>query len=116
MLGAKAAFSNALVIEPAAKVAGGSGFSFRRANAGRYPTKVERAVREYRRIAAGECLGYNIYRSTSGERTGGLNKVPVSGKEFSDELFEFSKDYFYFVRAVSPGMQAEPVEAANLTF
>jgi fibronectin type 3 domain-containing protein len=59
-------------------------------------------------------LGYNVYRSTSPKDPGKLlNKTPVAAAGFDDEFFEFAKDYYYFVRAVSVGTQAEPIESAE---
>ncbi|MBP7475690.1 MAG: hypothetical protein KA810_10570 [Pyrinomonadaceae bacterium] len=112
--GQKAAFSNALVIEPAAKVASAP------ASLSGEPTQ-DAVILKWNAPAANidgttpvNVLGYNIYRSISEKEPAKLlNKVPVSGKEFSDETFEFNKDYFYFVRAVSPGTQAEPVESGE---
>jgi hypothetical protein len=59
-------------------------------------------------------IGYNIYRSPS-EKVAGtlLNRQPVAGPEFRDEAFEFEKEYFYFVRAVSLGPDGEQVESAE---
>lgn len=59
-------------------------------------------------------LGYNIYRSNSDKEPGKLlNKAPINAAGFDDEFFEFGKDYYYFVRSVSVGTQAEPVESSE---
>jgi fibronectin type 3 domain-containing protein len=42
-----------------------------------------------------------------------LNKTPLPGTAFDDEFFEFGLDYYYFVRSVSVGTQAEPIESAE---
>jgi len=62
----------------------------------------------------GAILGYNIYRSPSEKEPGRLlNKSPLTNLVFDDDFFEFGKDYYYFVRAVSAGVEAEPVESAE---
>lgn len=109
--GQKAAFSNALVIEPAAKVAG-------------HPLELTaEASQEAVRLrwqapvtnidgSPVSILGYNVYRSASMQESARLlNSTPIPATNYDDELFEFEKDYFYFVRAVSVGLQAEPVES-----
>ena len=42
-----------------------------------------------------------------------LNKTPVTAAGFDDEFFDFGKEYYYFVRAISIGTQAEPIESAE---
>lgn len=112
--GQKAGFSNSLLIEPTSKVA---------AN----PTALQaEASQEAIRLTwlpsrgnidgstPPSILGYNVYRSTSQKEPGKLlNRNPVSAAAFDDEFFEFGKEYFYFVRAVSVGTQAEPIESAE---
>lgn len=112
--GQKAAFSNALVIEPAAKVAAAPTSLAGEPTQDAVLLKWNAPPTNIDGTTPVNVLGYNIYRSTSEKEPAKLlNKVPVSGKEFSDETFEFNKDYFYFVRAVSPGTQAEPVESGE---
>lgn len=112
--GQKAAFSNFLVIEPAAKVAS-------------EPTSLRAEVTqdsidlEWAAPAANadgttpvNLVGYNIYRSGSRTQAGRLlNKIPVRDARYSDETFEFDKDYFYFVRAVSSGTGDSPTESTE---
>ena len=57
-------------------------------------------------------LGYYVYRSTSeNEPAKLLTKTPVTGTTLRDEFFEFGKQYFYFVRAVSASTEATPIES-----
>ena len=112
--GQKAAFSNLLVIQPEAKVAGG-------------PTAVSAAVTqdsiELKWTAPDKnadgttpvnLLGYNVYRSESRDKAAKLiNQRPLSATEFADTTFEFEKDYFYFVRAVSAGTGDQPTESTE---
>lgn len=112
--GQRAAFSNVLLIEPASKVA-------------ERPTSLTADLSQdavtlhwvpptanVDRSTPVSILGYNIYRSES-ETTPArlLNKTPVTGAEYADEFFDFGKQYFYFVRTVSVGLAAEPVESTE---
>lgn len=112
--GQKAAFSNSLLIEPASKIAAA-------------PTQLtaepsQEAVRltwqppatNIDQSSPPSILGYNIYRSPSTTQPAKLlNKTPITSANFDDEFFEFNKDYYYFVRAVSIGTGAEPIESAE---
>jgi hypothetical protein len=112
--GQKAAFSNFLLLEPAARIAA--------APSSLSATLSQDAVAlEWNAPAANvdgstpvSLLGYNIYRSGSEDVPGKLlNKAPVSGTNFKDEFFEFDKPLFYFVRAVSVGTGGEPIESGE---
>ena len=112
--GQKAAFSNFLLVEPAAKVAGA-------------PTSLSAVVSqdaislEWVAPAANadgstpaNLLGYNIYRSGSKTDAGKiLNKAPVTDTKFPDRFFVFDKEYFYFVRSVSVGTGGLPIESSE---
>lgn len=112
--GQKAGLSNSLLIEPASKIAA--------APTGLAAAPSQEAVLLTWRPPAlnidqtspPSILGYNVYRSTSLTQPAKLlNATPVTTTVFDDEFFEFKKDYYYFVRAVSVGTQAEPVESAE---
>jgi len=112
--GQKAPFSNALVIEPTSKVAG--------APADLAAQTTQEAIRlTWQPPQANVDLsmpasvsGYNIYRSTSDKTPGRLlNREPLPAAAFDDQAFEFGKDYYYFVRAVSLGLGSTPVESAE---
>lgn len=112
--GQKAAFSNFMLIEPAAKVAAA-------------PTSLSAAVSQDALTLAWEAptanadgstavnlLGYNIYRTDSKTEAGKmLNKTPVAEVKFPDRFFEFEKEYFYFVRSVSVGTGGVPIESGE---
>lgn len=112
--GQKAAFSNALLIEPAGKVA---------ANPGGLAVTVDQDAihltwqpprQNIDTSGPASIIGYNIYRTTSETQPARLlNTSPVTLTAFDDEFFEFNKDYWYFVRAVSVGLAAEPVESTE---
>lgn len=112
--GQKAAFSNFFLIEPASRIAGAPtsltaeisqdkiGLAWRPPEAnvdGSTPASV---------------LGYNVYRSASEREPAKLlNKTPVTDLTYEDRFFEFGKEFFYFVRAVSLGSDGQPVESTE---
>lgn len=112
--GQKAGFSNALLIEPTSRIASNpSGLT---AETNQDAIRLEWSAPEQNvdGTKPASLLGYNIYRSTSMRETAVLlNKAPLGGTSFEDPNFEFGKEYFYFVRAVSVGLQAEPVESSE---
>lgn len=112
--GQRAAFSNFYLVEPAARIAAA-------------PTALstELSQESIRLVwippaanvdgtAPANLLGYNVYRSES-ETTPArlLNLTPVSDTTFEDRFFDFEKEYFYFVRAVSLGTDATPTESSE---
>ena len=112
--GQKAAFSNSLLIEPTSKVAGGPTSLSTEASQNAVRLKWQPPATNIDGSTPVSILGYNIYRSTSEKEPGKLlNKTPVTATDFDDEFFDFDKDYYYFVRAVSVGVQAEPVESSE---
>jgi fibronectin type 3 domain-containing protein len=110
--GQKASFSNFLLIEPSAKVA---------ANPTELKADLSQDALKLSWIAPTanvdgttppNLIGYNVYRSASDKEAGVLlNKTPVTETTYSDTFFDFGKDYYYFVRAVSVGSDAIPTES-----
>ncbi len=112
--GQKAAFSNFLIIEPNSKIA-------------ESPTNLKIELTEpfinltwavpqanVDKSSPANIIGYNVYRLSDSERPPKLlNSAPVTNAEFADSSFEFNKDYSYFVRAVSLGNNAQPVESLD---
>jgi hypothetical protein len=112
--GQKAAFSNFLLIEPAARVAD-------------VPAALEGAVSQTAVALSWRApsqnvdnstppniLGYNLYRldhASNSLKT--LNAATVTRTEFLDTGFEFGKDYTYFARTVSLGTNGEPLESLD---
>jgi fibronectin type 3 domain-containing protein len=110
--GQKASFSNFYLLEPASRVA-------------EPPTSLAVALSQdtvglsWVAPAANvdgstpaNVLGYNLYRSTSEKEPAKLlNKTPAIDLTYEDRSFEFEKNYFYFVRAVSLGTDGQPVES-----
>lgn len=112
--GQRAAFSNFFLLEPAARIA--------TAPASLETVLSQEAIRlDWTPPAANvdgttpvNILGYNIYRSESETSPAKLlNETPVSDTLFEDRFFDFEKEYFYFVRAVSLGTGAVPTESSE---
>ncbi|MEO6050145.1 MAG: hypothetical protein ABIP78_02295 [Pyrinomonadaceae bacterium] len=112
--GQKAGLSNSLLIEPTSKVAANPTSLSAEPSQDAVRLKWQEPSANVDGSTPLSLLGYNIYRSNSEKEPGKmLNKTPVSTTAFDDDFFDFGKDYYYFVRAVSVGTQAEPVESAE---
>lgn len=116
--GQRAAFSNFLLIEPAARIA-------------LPPTLIstDKEVSEdaititWQPPAANidgstpvNLLGYNIYRVSESENVNDqtpINESLVSGTQYQDKNFKFGERYRYVVRAVSLGTEGGRVESLN---
>lgn len=110
--GQKAAFSNFLLIEPSAKVANNPGLLTAKTTEEAIFLDWEAPQTNADGSAPVNLLGYNLYRSNSENEPGKiLNETPISATNYLDKLFEFNKEYFYFVRAVSLGNEGEPIES-----
>lgn len=112
--GQKASFSKLLVIEAASKVAAApaslSGFVSQDA----VNLKWEPSSANADGSMPANVIGYNVYRSDSSAATGKiLNKTPVTEVSYPDRYFEFDREYFYFVRAVSVGANGIPLESSE---
>lgn len=112
--GQKAAFSNALLIEPAGKVAANPADLVVTVSQEAVHLTWQPPTQNIDLSSPASIIGYNIYRTTSETQPARLlNTSPVTLTGFDDEFFEFNKDYWYFVRAVSVGLAAEPVESTE---
>lgn len=112
--GQKAAFSNFLLIEPAAKIAARPELLTGTVtqNEIRLTWKAPEANVDGSRPV--NILGYNLYRSNSANEPAKiLNAAPLTDTDYTDNFFEFGSNYFYFVRAVSLGGNGEPVESTE---
>lgn len=112
--GQKAPFSNIVVIEPESKVAAPPNSL----SADVTQDAVELSWAAPSSNADGttpvNLAGYNIYRSMSKTQAAKLlNKTLVTETRFADRTFEFEKDHFYFVRAVSTGTGDTPTESTE---
>ncbi|HEY0657133.1 MAG TPA: hypothetical protein VGD05_01600 [Pyrinomonadaceae bacterium] len=110
--GQKAAFSNFFIIEPSANAS--TNPSFLTAT-----TTQEAVLLEWKPPESNvngnttvNLLGYNLYRSNSEtEMARLLNEIPITKTNYADNFFEFNKEYFYFVRAITLGNNGEPLES-----
>ena len=115
--GQRAAFSNFLLLEPAARIA-------------QAPTMISTGneVGEEAITIAWQAppanidgstpvnlLGYNVYRAadTASDVSQALNDAPISGTTYQDRNFKFGETYRYVVRAVSLGTEGGQVESIN---
>ena len=116
--GQRAAFSNFLLIEPAARIA-------------KPPLVIEtgKEVSEHAITITWQppaanidestpvnLLGYNVYRMDESQTDVGqvpINKSLVSGTQFENKEFKFSANYRYVVRSVSLGTEGAQVESLN---
>ena len=114
--GQSAAFSNFLLIEPAAKVS-------------EPPTSVRRELSESAITINWEApktnidgstpvnlLGYNVYRATTAQPEVSqkpINQELIAATKYPDRSFKFGQRYTYVVRTVSLGTEGKPVESLN---
>jgi hypothetical protein len=115
--GQRAAFSNFLSIEPAARIAQAPTLST--------PPKIaeDSITLSWLPPTANidgstpvNLLGYNVYRTDESQTQPGnqpINSALISGTEYTDKNFQFGKDYGYIVRSVSLGTGGAQVESLN---
>ena len=115
--GQRAAFSNFLTIEPAARIAQAPTLSSD-------PKLTEDAITLTWQAPAANIdgstpvnvLGYNVYRLEESQTEPSqvpINSALVSGTEYADKNFQFGNNYRYVVRAVSLGTGGGQVESLN---
>jgi hypothetical protein len=116
--GQRAAFSNFLLIEPAARVAQAPVLQ----NTGNEVTENSIVITwqppsaNIDGSAPVNLLGYNVYRMDESQSTPGqtpINSELVNGTQFADRNFKFGGQYRYIVRAVSLGTEGAQVESLN---
>jgi len=115
--GQRAAFSNFLSIEPAARIAQAPALSTQ-------PKVAEDSITlSWQPPSANidgstpvNLLGYNVYRTDEAQTDPGnqpINSALVSGNEYADKSFQFGNNYRYVVRSVSLGTGGAQVESLN---
>ncbi len=115
--GQRAAFSNFLLIEPAARIAqaptllAGGPESETGINLTWQPppANIDGSVPV-------NLLGYNVYRLDDPQKEVGqspINQALVAGTQFTDKNFKFGSNYRYVVRSVSLGTEGAQVESLN---
>jgi predicted phage tail protein len=115
--GQRAAFSNFLSIEPAARIAQAPALS------SEVKIAEDAITLSWQPPAANidnstpvNLLGYNVYRTDESQTAPGnqpLNTTLISGNEYADKNFQFGSNYRYIVRAVSLGTGGAQVESLN---
>lgn len=112
--GQRAAFSNFLLIEPTAGVAGVPTGVRLEESQDAVTVSWEAPEANVDGTAPANVIGYNVYRTNENGETRRLNEDdPVSVTSFRDELFRFGESYTYFVRTVSLGANAGQVESLD---
>lgn len=110
--GSKAAFSNFLLIEPIAKIANFPTLSPVQVTQDEVKLEWQSPETNIDSSKPANIIGFNVYRASEKEETAQLiNQNPLTKNEFSDRNFEFETKYRYFVRTISLGTNAEPVES-----
>lgn len=114
--GQRAAFSNFLLIEPAAKIAEpptitGSELSQNALTIIWTPpsTNIDGSTPV-------NLLGYNLYRVEKSQTEIGqtpINSTLITGTRYSDQSFRFGEEYNYVVRSVSLGSSGDQIESLN---
>ena len=115
--GQRAAFSNFLNIEPAARIAQAPTLSNDVKLAEDSITlSWQPPTANIDNSTPVNLLGYNVYRTDESQTAPGnqpLNAAPISGTEYADKNFQFGNNYRYIVRAVSLGTGGAQVESIN---
>jgi predicted phage tail protein len=114
--GQRAAFSNFLVIEPAARISQPPTLDKTQVSEDAITILWKPPTANIDGSTPVNLLGYNLYRMEASENEISdrpINSAPVSGSEYSDKNFKFGETYRYIVRAVSLGTEGAQVESLN---
>jgi hypothetical protein len=114
--GQRAAFSNFLLIEPAARIAKPPTLASISYTETAITVTWQPPVTNIDGSTPVNLLGYNVYRVDESQTEIGqapANKALVSGAQFEDKEFKFGQNYRYVVRSVSLGTEGAQVESLN---
>jgi len=116
--GQRAAFSNFLLLEPAARIAQPPTMIATGKEVGEDAITIswQPPTTNIDGSTPVNLLGYNVYRVAETEDVNNqtpLNEAPVSGTQFQDKDFKFGASYRYVVRSVSLGTEGGQVESLN---
>lgn len=115
--GQRAAFSNFLLIEPAARIAQPPKLLSRELAESEITLNWEPPAANIDGSTPVNLLGYNVYRLDEKQTEPGPTPLnagqPVSGTQFKDKTFKFGQDYKYVVRSVSLGTEGAQVESLD---
>jgi hypothetical protein len=112
--GQKAAFSNFVLLEPAARVANSPTSLSADVTQESVNLRWTAPLQNVDGSTPANIVGYNLYRSPSDKDPGKLlNTSPITTTDFADRFFDFEKDFYYFVRTVSVGTGGAPIESSE---
>jgi hypothetical protein len=115
--GQRAAFSNFLLLEPAARIAQPPTIIATGKEVGEEAITItwQPAAANIDGSTPVNLLGYNVYRvaEAQSEVDQPINNALVSGTQYRDEAFKFFESYRYVVRSVSLGTEGAQVESLN---
>jgi len=116
--GQRAAFSNFLLLEPAARVAEAPTMiaTGKEISEGAITISWQPPAANIDGSTPVNLLGYNVYRVGESESEDGqapINGSLVSGTQYVDKNFKFGESYRYVVRSVSLGTEGAQVESLN---
>jgi len=114
--GQRAAFSNFFLMEPATKVANPPSNVTKQESETAITLSWEAPRTNVDQSTPVNLLGYYIFRVDSAKPEAEpkpLNKEPVTATHYDDKTFKFGEKYNYFVRSVSLGTEAKPVESLD---
>jgi hypothetical protein len=114
--GQRAAFSNFLLIEPAAKIAEPPTITGYEPSANAITIVWNPPATNIDGSTPVNLLGYNVYRVAKSQTEIGqrpINSTLVTSTRYSDQTFRFGEEYNYVVRSVSLGTGGAQVESLN---
>ncbi|MDQ6653233.1 MAG: hypothetical protein M3Y84_10865 [Acidobacteriota bacterium] len=116
--GQRAAFSNFLLLEPAARIAEAPSViaTGKEVSENAITISWQPPAANIDGSTPVNLLGYNVYRVAESESEDGqapINGSLVSGTQYVDKNFKFGENYRYVVRSVSLGTQGAQVESLN---
>jgi hypothetical protein len=114
--GQRAAFSNFLLVEPAAKIAEPPTLTGFEPSANAVTIIWNAPTTNIDGSAPVNLLGYNVYRVEKSQIEIGqtpINNTLVTGTRYNDQSFRFGEEYNYVVRSVSLGTGGSQVESLN---
>jgi predicted phage tail protein len=116
--GQRAAFSNFLLLEPAARIAQPPTIvaTGKEVNENAITISWQAPAANIDGSTPVNLLGYNVYRAEESEDLNSqtpINDSLVSGTQYQDKSFKFGESYRYVVRSVSLGTEGAQVESLN---
>jgi len=116
--GQRAAFSNFLLVEPAAKVAEPPILTKTGKELSETVLTISWAAPKANIDGSTpvNLLGYNVYRTAASQpevSPAPINQAPITTTEYQDRTFKFGERYTYVARSVSLGTEGKPVESLN---